>query len=129
MNFLETLICLSLIGLLSALSIFGYQSLIVKTRVHSDAQVIRTALNDARNHGGEVSCQQSHCISNEKVFTLSGLNLIETHTFPNSAGNKFVFTKQGLTAFHNGTITITPPDHPDMAKSVVVSQGGRITIK
>jgi hypothetical protein len=129
MNLLETALCLSLIGLLAGLSVFGYQSMIIRTRVHSDAQLVYTALNHARNHAGSVSCSQFECVSYEKTFKLSGLNQVETRMFPSNAQGEFVFTEQGLTAFHNGTIIIVPPEHPDLAKSVVVSLGGRISLK
>jgi hypothetical protein len=129
MNLLETALCLSLIGLLAGLSVFGYQSMIIRTRVHADAQLVYTALNHARKQAGSVTCSPIECILGEKTFKLSGLNQVETHMFPSNAQGEFVFTEQGLTAFHNGTITIAPPEHPELAKSVVVSLGGRITLR
>lgn len=138
MNFLETLLCLTLIGLLSAGATFGYQALMVRTRLNADVQLVATALYDARSKAtqdtpAQVDCLDTRCRvvsrDGEKIIFLSGLNQVSTRLFPVNAQGVFTFTHDGLTAYHNGTITITPPNYPDLTKSIVVSLGGRITLK
>jgi Tfp pilus assembly protein FimT len=138
MSFLEQLLCLALIGILASLSLFGYQALITRTRLHADQQIIKTALGTARLEARADFPSTVHCDSNactvhtqqgEKSFPLSGQHEIRTQLFPVSAGDTFTFTHQGLTAFHNGTILLQPRDQPKLERRVVVSAGGRISLK
>lgn len=130
MNFLETLICVTLLALLATLGVFAYQPLLLRTQVHSDTQLVKTALQEARGLAGSVGCVNTHCLivsgQGERKIILSGKNIVETKLFPASAEGVFEFTSDGLTAYHNGTVYIFPEDKPETGKKVVVSQGGRI---
>lgn len=131
MNFLEILICIAIIAILSTMGIFGYQSLLARTRTHADAELIASALNYARTHAvrgfdASIFCDSVQCVARtyegEKIFNLSGFNEIRTALFPANALGVFTFTHHGVTAFHNGTIYVGE------TKKVVVSSGGRIKI-
>jgi len=138
MNLLETLICLALISLLAGASLFGYQHLITGTRLKADAQIISTALHYARDRAtrsvpATVSCQVMDCkvytVDGEKIFPLSGLHLVKTQLFPAQAEGVFTFTQGGMTDFHNGTIEVRTEGKAEYVKKIVVSQGGRISVR
>lgn len=135
MTLLETLICLVLIALLAGMSVFGYQHMIARTQVEADTHIIKSALAYARDQADReqasaLSCQTSLCTVSSsqgiQYFTLSGKNTIVTKLFPANT-DTFVFTHEGVTAFHNGTLYITAPNGHE--KKVVVSQGGRISVR
>lgn len=131
MNFFETMICLTLLAILTTLGVFAYQPLLVRTQVHSDTRLVKTALQEARTLAGSVKCVNTHCLiassHHERTISLSGKNIVETKLFPASAEGVFTFTDEGITAHHNGTIYIFPEDKPELGKKVVVSQGGRVS--
>lgn len=131
MNFLETIICLSLLALSVALGVFAYQPLLIRTQVHRDTQLVKTALYQARQHApSSVHCHDTACNIHSKLgeytIIMSGKNSITTHLFPANAKEVLVFTQEGATDFHNGTITISSQQQPEILKKVVISQGGRI---
>jgi type II secretory pathway pseudopilin PulG len=138
MNLLETLICLALVSLLAGVSVFGYQDLVTRTRLKADVQIISTALQYARDRATRLvpataSCRaldcKVHTLEGEKIFPLSGLHLVHTQLFPAQANGVFTFTQGGMTDFHNGTIEVSVEEKPEYVKKVVVSQGGRISVR
>ncbi len=132
------LISLALISLLLGMSVFGYQDLVMRTRLNSDAQIISTALHYARDRAihsvpATVVCQASlcqvHTAEGDKRFPLSGEHQVSTHLFPAQAHGVLTFTQGGKTDFHNGTIEVRAQDKPERVKKIVVSQGGRIAVR
>lgn len=138
MSLLETLICLLLVSLLAGVSVSGYQDLITRTRLNADAQLIASALHHARDratraHPAQVSCESPACKvlskEGETLFTLSGLHQVKTALFPAQAQGVLTFNHAGMTDFQNGSIEVSHPDKEHYLKKIVVSQGGRISLR